>query len=501
MESGIRSMLENDKLADLRLLYKLISRVDLNKTVLKEMACARLIEVGKGINANLMEPVQAVTERDNGDPSTSGAAAAREEKAATSQTMLAIKWVNDVLALKDKYDRIWEHAFNEDKGIQTAITRAFTQFINDLKEAPEYISLFIDENLRRGIKGRTENEVDEVLDKAVTLFRYLTDKDLFERHYKTHLSRRLLTGRSLSHDAEKQMIGKLKVEVGVAFTSKLEGMFKDMNLSEEMTGEFRRFQEDNGARNDIDLSVNILTSTFWPTKTVGTEVKPCTYPPVIEAARESFTQYYLGRHSGRRLTWKANMGTADIKATFKGRKHEINVSTFGTVILLAFNDLPAGGTLSYDELKTITSIPEEDLIRNLQSLAVAPKTRLLKKSPMSKDVKPTDVFSVNEGFSSKQIRFRVGLVAANKAENDKEKKDTKESVEKDRGHQIEAAIVRIMKQRKTFNHQRLVIEVVEQMKSRFSPDMGSVKKRIESLIEREYLRRVEGSRDTYEYLV
>ena len=44
MESGIRSMLDNDKLDDLKLLYKLISRVDPNKLVLKEMACARLID-------------------------------------------------------------------------------------------------------------------------------------------------------------------------------------------------------------------------------------------------------------------------------------------------------------------------------------------------------------------------------------------------------------------------------------------------------------------------
>lgn len=46
-----------------------------------------------------------------------------------------------------------------------------------------------------------------------------------------------------------------------------------------------------------------------------------------------------------------------------------------------------------------------------------------------------------------------------------------------------------------------MVEVVNQLKSRFTPDIGSVKKRIETLIEREYLERVEGSRETYKYLV
>ncbi len=301
-------MLDNDKLEELKLLYKLVARVDPEKKVLKEMACGRLVELGKEVNANLKNPVIAQPQ-ENGDPSTSGAAAVQQERQANNATALAIKWVDDVLTLKDKYDRIWDLSFNEDKGIQTAITRAFAQFINDLPEAPEYISLFIDENLRRGIKGRTENEVDAVLDKAVTLFRYLTDKDLFERHYKTHLSRRLINNRSLSHDAEKQMIGKLKVEVGVAFTSKLEGMFRDMNVSEEMTDEFKRHFQDTyeNAKNKPELGISVLTSTFWPTKIFGGEGKTCAYPPVVEEIREAFSKYYMNRHSGRKLMWKANL--------------------------------------------------------------------------------------------------------------------------------------------------------------------------------------------------
>ena len=41
-------------------------------------------------------------------------------------------------------------------------------------------------------------------------------------------------------------------------------------------------------------------------------------------------------------------GTADIRATFKHKKHEINVSTYQMVILLMFNDLPEGESLSYE---------------------------------------------------------------------------------------------------------------------------------------------------------
>ena len=60
---------------------------------------------------------------------------------------------------------------------------------------------------------KTEEEVDVVLDKTITLFRFLTDKDVFERYYKNHLGKRLIQGRSVSDDAERGMVAKLKVEM------------------------------------------------------------------------------------------------------------------------------------------------------------------------------------------------------------------------------------------------------------------------------------------------
>lgn len=54
---------------------------------------------------------------------------------------------------------------------------------------------------------------------------------MFEAFYKKDLAKRLLLGKSASIDAEKTMIAKLKAECGSQFTSKLEGMFKDVELS------------------------------------------------------------------------------------------------------------------------------------------------------------------------------------------------------------------------------------------------------------------------------
>jgi cullin-4 len=55
-------------------------------------------------------------------------------------------------------------------------------------------------------------------------------------------------------------------------------------------------------------------------------------------------------------------------------------------------------------------------------------------------------------------------------------------VAQDRQYQIDAAVVRIMKMRKTLGHQSLLTELFQQL--RFPATSVDLKKRIESLIER-----------------
>lgn len=57
----------------------------------------------------------------------------------------------------------------------------------------------------------SESELEQLLDRCMILFRFLQEKDLFERYYKQHLAKRLLGCKSHLDDAEKSMVSKLKV--------------------------------------------------------------------------------------------------------------------------------------------------------------------------------------------------------------------------------------------------------------------------------------------------
>lgn len=489
--TGIAQWLDSDRYNDLELSFKLLSRVN-GRESLGGLVSDKIKSVGSGINQSALDSTEQAKQ--------AKLEGVKDKSAILSPTAISIQWVGKVLDLKDKFDKILRQCWVSDRLMESAIDRAFARFVNENARAAEFLSLFIDDHLKKSFKGKTEEEIEEILEKALVLFKFVADKDMFETYYKAHLAKRLLNNKSVSDDAERAMIAKIKNEVGTAFTSRLEGMFKDMKVSKDTMADFKSMKQAGTVDMHFDLSVNILTSTYWPQSVVSSQSQ-CIYPSQLEDAKSKFENFYLSRHSGRKLSWNPNLGTVDIRARFKKRTHEINLSSLAFVILMQFNELEEGQSLSYEDLKNATAIGDSELKRHLQSIAVAPRTRLLRKEPMSKNVSPGDRFYFNDKFESNMTRIKVLTIsAASKVENDSERKATMEQVDQSRQYETEAAIVRIMKARKQMDHVNLVNEVIRQLSSRFKPNTTAIKHRIDALLEREYLERDAENRTLYNYL-
>ncbi|KAN0061283.1 hypothetical protein ACQY0O_006129 [Thecaphora frezii] len=518
--SGLVTMLDENRGEDLGTMYRLFHRVKEGPHVLRMGLKAYIAAKGKLINDSVAQsstPGAAATAAaatdapaGDGDGSATAAAASSGSKdkgkarskegcgagaeASTPQAAMALRWVEEVLDFKNKFDTILATSYQGDAGCETSINEAFETFVNTNPRAPEFISLFIDENLKKGLKGKTEEEVDEVLNKTISVFRFLHEKDVFERYYKQHLAKRMLQGRSVSDDAERGMMAKLKIECGHGYVQKLQGMLNDMKVSEDTNLEFSKNVRNSGRPLPFDMSVNVLTSTYWP---ISAQAQPCTMAPSMMEVRRRFEAFYQSKHSGRILTWHPNLGNADVRVSFKARKHELNVSTYALIVLLLFEEVEEGQSLGYEDLAASTSIPDADLQRTLQSLACA-KYKILIKEPKGREVNKSDRFTFNHSFSCPLARIKIAQVAA-RVESAGERKETTEKVEEERKNMVEACIVRVMKDRKTMTHNELVAEVVRQLASRFQPNLSMVKKRIESLLDREYLERAE-ARNVYHYL-
>jgi len=227
---------------------------------------------------------------------------------------------------------------------------------------------------------------------------------------------------------------------------------------------------------------------YWPTY-VPMEVR---MPPDMFRLQECFRNFYLSKHSGRKLTFQSTLGHCVIKSQFKNGNKELLVSLFQSLVLLLYNDHDC---YTYTQVKELTGIDEVELKRTLQSLACG-KARVLQKTPKGKDVNETDKFHYNSEFKHRLIRIKINQIQMK--ESVQENTDTTERVFQDRQYQVDAAVVRIMKTRKSLSHQLLIGELYEQLK--FPLKATDIKKRIESLIERDYMERDKDSTNLYHYV-
>lgn len=394
-------------------------------------------------------------------------------------------YITQIINLKDKYDLILSY-LNADVSVQRTIESSFTSTLNQgaQPKISEFLSYYIDEFIKKS-KDSNDSEIDSFLDNTISIFRFIKDKDVFEKFYKNHLAKRLLKSNSeRDDDLERLLIEKFRNEIGPNFTSKLEGMFKDISLSRELSAKF----------NHKNLQVSILTTTFWPIQPTAAS-STLNLPTVLEEIQSQFAQYHRTSFRNRNLQWVYNFGSLDIRIKFTKKIHELNCSVYCGVIILLFQEF---NSLTYKQLKDVTLIPEAELQRALLSISVAPRTRVLKKSPMSREFEDHHVFTFNYDFTSPLTKVKI-LTVVTKQETDNTRSATLAETDTDRKHEVDAMIVRIMKSNKSLTH-RLLIEEIIKLSKRFEPTPGFIKRRVENLIEREYLKRDDDDSKLYHYL-
>lgn len=253
-------------------------------------------------------------------------------------------------------------------------------------------------------------------------------------------------------------------------------MFKDMDVARDEMAAYNSMQKqlDREQRLPMDLNVSVLSAASWPTY----PDVPVQVPPSILSALNSFEKFYHNKHNGRKLTWKHQLAHCQLIARFPKGKKELVVSSFQAIVLLLFNDAE-GDTLNYRDIQEQTGLSDPELKRTLQSLACA-KYRVLNKKPKGKEVESTDEFSWNSQFNDAKMRIKINQVQLK--ETKEENKTTHERVAADRHFETQAAIVRIMKSRKTITHSELIAEVIEATLSRGQLQPPDIKENINKYV-------------------
>lgn len=115
---------------------------------------------------------------------------------------------------------------------------------------------------------------------------------------------------------------------------------------------FKSSLELSHSKPSLDLSVNVLSASAWPSY----PDVPLHIPRFIENAIRGFENYYHSKHSGRKLTWKHPLAHCQLKACFPKGNKEIVVSSFQAVILLLLNDYSPNHEVPYTEIQAVTNL-------------------------------------------------------------------------------------------------------------------------------------------------
>ncbi|CCE65280.1 hypothetical protein TPHA_0K01470 [Tetrapisispora phaffii CBS 4417] len=433
------------------------------------------------------------------------------------RSTIAFKWCSCILEIYQAFEKLLNDIDFDDIDLseneQTNVNKAsviirsvFSKYLaleSSLKT--EMISLYLDTYSKtlRDENGTPSSKKN--LDKCIKLLPLLSEKDLFESLYKQYLSKRLLQKTStLKH--EKWMVKKIKEQMGTFFTSKFEGMLRDIQTSEDMLKVYKNNYGDKLF--DIEYTPNVLTMTTWPfnhdnSLTDGNtlEENKITLPDKLEEMQDNFEKCYKKKYDQRLLKWSANLSMMVIGYQFEKSYHELALPLYSALIFLLFQE---NDSLTFDEMSNYTKIPEKELTRHLISLAVAPRNRILKKFPLTKTISGDHQFSINESFTHPSRSVKIHIINATAtAINPKPTSSTssvEESLHRERLQTLNTAVVRVMKAHRKLLFNELLEKSIELMKDRFTVTASMLTKSINNLVSKEYLQRDPDSKDLIYYL-
>lgn len=182
-------------------------------------------------------------------------------------------YVQTILEVHKKYNALVLTSFKNDNGFVAALDKACGKFINtnavtiaskSTSKSPELLAKYCDLLLKKSSKNPEEAELEDTLNQVMVVFKYIEDKDVFQKFYSKMLAKRLVNHTSASDDAEASMISKLKQACGYEYTIKLQRMFQDIGISKDLNDKFRQRIKSSDHPNEIDFSIQVLSSGSWP---------------------------------------------------------------------------------------------------------------------------------------------------------------------------------------------------------------------------------------------
>ena len=385
--------------------------------------------------------------------------------------------------LKKNIDHYITDSFLNDEKFKSTSKESLTKGMN---QRPGFIcdtfSKYIDNILREIDDKKNLNEIKNIINDYMILFKYIENKDLFENFFIKKLCIRCLFNLNKSEEAQNYLIEQLKNECGPYFVSKSQEMISDVKASQEMTQLFSK--EINKEKNNLDIPINyfVLSNYTWP---IDKLIKGDIPNFKIGGLQKKFFEFYHKKNSGKSLFWHLPFCFGVLEMEIPNSDNPIKIFGNGVhfAILKCFNKKKA--SLTIKDILNKTKIEIDIIQKNLKKLV---NKNLLKNE--------NDIYSVNFEVE-KDENNEIALIDYDEEENDKNDEESEEKSIEERKFVIDAYVMKVLKQKKVMKRNDLINVVKEKMP--FEERDEIINKRIDQLINNRYISLDDKDNDLLKY--
>ena len=411
-----------------------------------------------------------------------------------------------LISFKKQMDSLVINCFENNKTFQDVKNKAFS-FIMEKKIYAKQLSIYVDYNMRYGFKGKSQNEIENVLNDVIDLFKCLNPKLVFQTELNKKMSERLIKNKSLSILIEKKFVSKLKQEAGVTYISKMQEMLNDLDKNKTNITNYKLL-EHKGFPNKIKFEPLVISTSPWEISQKSME--KLEIPKFLKFCIDDFDQFYINKYQTHKLNWCLGLSKIEIEYLYLKSKY-ISISTLPQLLALLL--LETHKKLTLETIAQLCGCHPSTIINDIQGLIYNPSFNpnsqfdkgiiLGTFNPETKEFKESDEISINLDFKSTKVKFNTIPLPQKKSANEIKEEEIEEAriTKRYQDNIIQATLTRIMKSRigQKNTHMWLVNETFKQIEL-FKAQPQQIKENIEKLIEKNIIKRDEKDRTCYDYI-
>lgn len=322
------------------------------------------------------------------------------------------------------------------------------------------------------------NNINADIDSKINILPTLTDKDIFINNHQVLLAHRLLSQNCISVNCEKYLLSELQKKCGQEYTAKVEIMMNDYMNYEQTNTKLNDYLIEKQLSFPIQISFFAVSGENWPLL----NIHKINLPNNLIGLSNQIYKYYVSNYKGRNLQWSLENSNLEMKVNFPNiSSFTLICNTYIGTILLLFNPIKFNKGLSEEDINQALKFEElSDLHKSLYML--------IEKGLL---IKIQNLYYLNSQFSG-----QGNMIIENYRDGEPLVKKAK--IEGDRTYAIEGHIIKILKEKKQVKKDDLVKMVIDSL-SKFRVLPSTVEKRIDILIQKEFIYKNKDNNDIIEY--